>query len=135
MVVSQETAYSAVETAVVDGAVVVEASPSRVAAVAVAADVADIARVSAAVKDDSSEQQQPERIALTCGEVVVVVAAAVVVADAKTADQYAEAPFLLLPCFLLFEVVEVPTSPEQDSLRVIAAAAAQTDRCLPVAPT
>jgi len=136
-VASQETANSAVETAAVDG-VVVEALPSRVAVVAVAAaDVVDIAKVSAVAKDDSSEQQQPERIALTCGEVVVAaaVAAVVVAADAKTADQYVEAPFLLLPCFSLFEAAVVPTSPEQDSLRAIAAAAAQTDRCLPVAPT
>ena len=116
---------------------VVEALPSRVAAAA--ADVVDIAKVSAAAKDDSSEQQQPERIALTCGAVVAVVvvvaaAAAVVVAGAKIADHYAGAPFSPVPYFSMFEVAAVPTSPEQDS-STATAAAAQTDRCLPVAPT
>lgn len=115
---------------------VVEALSSGVAAVA--ADVVDIAKVSAAAKDDSSEQQQPERIALTCGAVVAVVvvdaAAAAVVADAKTADHYAGAPVSPVPYFSMFEVVAVPTSPEQDSLTATAAGA-QTDHCLPATPT
>ena len=51
--------------------------------------VVGIAKVFVGAKD-SSVQQQPERIALTSGEVAAAAAAAV---DAKIADQNVEVPF------------------------------------------
>lgn len=122
-------AYSAVETAVV-AATVVEALPLRVV---VAADVVVIANISVVGKD-SSAQQQTEGIALTSEGVAAAVVSAVV--DAEMADQNAGALILQAADLSLFEVVAVPISPEQDSLAMaIAAAAAQTDHCLPGAPS
>lgn len=107
----------------------VEALPLRVVA---AADVV-IAYISVVGKD-SSAPQQTEGIALTYGGVAAVVVSAVV--DAEMADQNAGALISPVADLSLFEVVAVPISPEQDSSAMaIAAAAAQTDHCLPGAPS